>query len=185
MRLSAYDLFQDGFGETHLSTLPAANVDILESILQSPLVPLPAYQAHRRGGVPSQHLSGDGSSHEALERGPSARHWRLGQPEGVRRAITYIGFGRFLKDLRKDFVWEVGNVHYKGRYRLGSMSAGTEQELRVFGLVQCGGRRRLGTVEQLSQMVRYDMSSSGKKSRREQRAGGFIVASSRRERADF
>lgn len=81
---------------THLTTFPAANVDILEGVLQSPLMPLPADQAHRRGGVPAQHLGGDGTPHIALESGPLARHGRLGQPEGVRRAMAYIGFGRFL-----------------------------------------------------------------------------------------
>jgi hypothetical protein len=36
----------------HLSTFPAANIEILEGVFQSPLVPLPAYRAQVGGSVP-------------------------------------------------------------------------------------------------------------------------------------
>lgn len=96
---------------TYLSTLPAANVDILQGILQGPLVPLPASEAERSRGVPLEQLGGDGAPHVAGELGLLERQWSLREAKGVAGAISRIGLGCFLEDLRKDFVGELVDVH--------------------------------------------------------------------------
>lgn len=96
---------------SYLSTLPAADVDVLERVLQGPLVPLPADGAKRRRGIPLEQLGGNGAPHIALELGPLERQWGLLQAKRVGRALADIGLGNLVEDLGEDLVGEVVEVH--------------------------------------------------------------------------
>jgi hypothetical protein len=119
----------------YLTTLPAANIYILERVLQSPLVPLPAHRANHRGGIPLEELGWDGTPHIALEGSPLKWQGSLGQAERVRWPITNMGFGDFVKDLRKDFVRKVVDVHYRRQVVVLVVVVGNSGEVGRGGLL--------------------------------------------------
>jgi hypothetical protein len=95
----------------YLSTLPAADIYIFEGVFQSPLMPLPAHRTNHGRRIPLEKLWRDRTPHIALQRSLLEWHRRLGQAEGVRGSIAYMGLCDFLEDLGKDFVRKVVDVH--------------------------------------------------------------------------
>jgi len=89
-----------------LGASPATDVNVLDRVLDSPIMPLAAYRADRLCRIHPKERRRNGSSHIALWPPQCFSRWhgRLSESERECDAVSLVELGRFKQDLEQNLI---------------------------------------------------------------------------------